>query len=535
MYTSNLSDDGRLVADEEDLVYRPLSFENDLFTARVYKRNYQWPVIQKVSHFIRRPSSEAMAHKTATRNDSKDSLVGAESMISQGQDTLNGEIISVDVGSTEEHAVGQTDINDRESSDSVPSDSEYLMPSMCYIFSGQGDHKTVEHFSEDGHDVHAQNAMFREPDESMSAMQRNVELGGNLMRDGVDTEHASFPHGIQPIHRAAACGSINIIKILLHHGAAIDSIDVDGRQPLHYASQSQCCDGPDVIEFLCSHGADVDANCSKGLVSSPVHFASAQNRVENLKALLALGAKIDDDHCGSVVSALNIAMRFRAFATASLLLEHRADPNRRDEIGRLAFHALFAEYHGEGLIDNPSLYNRVPMLDLLTKHGSELDTQDSEGNTPLHYLVRHRPLSIEESQAQLELAKKILDWVDSTDTVDHDGLTALYFSLTTPEQEQTSLLLIEVGARVLIGKADYQLALHVEQIAGSAVLSCSLRHSRGSTTEIWEIGMYSQPQHHMALPCHKDSADREDFPGAFGKDSIRAIGTVLTEALHIVL
>ena len=216
-------------------------------------------------------------------------------------------------------------------------------------------------------------------------------------------------------------------------------------------------------------------------------------------------------------------------------MEHGADPNRPDEIGRLAVHALFAEYHGEGLVENPSLYKRVPMLDLLTKHGSELDTQDSKGNMPFHYGVRHRPLSIEESQAQLRLAQKLLDRMDSTDTVDHDGLTALYFSLKILEQKEISLLLIEVGARVLIGKADYQLALHIEPVAGSAVLRYSLRHSRGSTTEIWEIGMYSQPQHHMALPCYKDLTDREDFPGALGKDSIRTIGTVLTEALHIVL
>ena len=72
---------------------------------------------------------------------------------------------------------------------------------------------------------------------------------------------------------------MNVIEVLLHHGATIDTIDVDGRQPIHYASQSQYCDQPDVIEFLCSQGAVIGANCPNGLVLSPVHFASAQNRV----------------------------------------------------------------------------------------------------------------------------------------------------------------------------------------------------------------------------------------------------------------
>ena len=43
---------------EEDLAYRPLSFEDDLFTVRVYNRNFGRPVIPGISDVKRQEGSE---------------------------------------------------------------------------------------------------------------------------------------------------------------------------------------------------------------------------------------------------------------------------------------------------------------------------------------------------------------------------------------------------------------------------------------------------------------------------------------------
>ena len=95
---------------------------------------------------------------------------------------------------------------------------------------------------------------------------------------------AQTTRGVQPIHEGVAYGSREIAKILLDHGAAVDSTDLDGIQPLHYASHT--FDQPDVIRYLHSQGANIEARCSERHSQRPVSFASACDSVENLKALL---------------------------------------------------------------------------------------------------------------------------------------------------------------------------------------------------------------------------------------------------------
>ena len=47
IYTGHTTDSGASKS-EEDLVYKPLTFENELFTAPVYKRNYRTPALQQL-------------------------------------------------------------------------------------------------------------------------------------------------------------------------------------------------------------------------------------------------------------------------------------------------------------------------------------------------------------------------------------------------------------------------------------------------------------------------------------------------------
>ena len=72
--------------EEEDLAYRPLNFEDDLFTARVYKRNFGRPVIPRISNVKRQEGSEKFTQHAAMQNDHKE-LVGnggAERVIKSG-------------------------------------------------------------------------------------------------------------------------------------------------------------------------------------------------------------------------------------------------------------------------------------------------------------------------------------------------------------------------------------------------------------------------------------------------------------------
>ena len=52
---------------EESLVYKPLTFENELFTARVYKRNYRTPALQRLFKGPRQTTSDKIRNPTVAQ------------------------------------------------------------------------------------------------------------------------------------------------------------------------------------------------------------------------------------------------------------------------------------------------------------------------------------------------------------------------------------------------------------------------------------------------------------------------------------
>lgn len=296
-----MNDVEHLGDEEEDLAYRPLSFEDDLFTARVYKRNFGRPVIPRISNVKRQEGSEEFTQHAATQNDHKE-LVGnggAERVISKGQGPLQNEFASTDVGCTNSAIVDKRDINGPDSKGPINQDSKFVSPSIFFEACRQGDYETVENLLQNGQDVNVQSSWTYNPDGTISAMhviarQGHIEVARSLMKYGADIKCATFTdfrrplhsaarlghismvhflienganfaaqttRGVQPIQEGAAYGSREIAKILLDHGAAVDSRDLAGIQPLHYASQT--LDQPNVIRYLHSQGTNIEARCSE--------------------------------------------------------------------------------------------------------------------------------------------------------------------------------------------------------------------------------------------------------------------------------
>jgi E3 ubiquitin-protein ligase mind-bomb len=80
---------------------------------------------------------------------------------------------------------------------------------------------------------------------------------------------------------AAHQGHIDIVRILLTHGANLEQRDADGDTALHYA-----CFGnqPDCISLLLSKGADINSINSTGC--SSLHIAINKQLLECTKRLL---------------------------------------------------------------------------------------------------------------------------------------------------------------------------------------------------------------------------------------------------------
>lgn len=189
--------------------YQQLSFENDLFTTHVYKRNYRTRLIHQS---LQQKSSAD--HKTSLKKETLD-----------------------------------TD------------DTEFFY--ACAI----GDCQTVEKLLQDGQNVHTSfhsrdirnlyrlvgdssfRYQFRAID--VAASTSNVEVAKTLLKYGASPDGSGHDH---PLRLAARLSSICMVDLLLRHGARVHAESHCGYQAIHYAAWAGCIS---VISRLLDAGANL--------------------------------------------------------------------------------------------------------------------------------------------------------------------------------------------------------------------------------------------------------------------------------------
>lgn len=386
IYTAHTTDSGASKS-EEDLVYKPLTFENELFTARVYKRNYGTPALQRL-------------------------------LKSTKQKTLD---------KTRPRIFAQENVEDPDDSEAENLTIRATEPTQLWEACEQGNFEVVETFLKSGQDVDLP-----------------VLAGNDKLFD------------LSAIHVAAKSGHVQVVEILLSYGAAIDSATTNGFQPLHVASQNP--DRTDVIKFLCSQGADIEAETSHGC--TPLYYAALNNCVDNMKALLELGAA----HGPQGPSILSLALDRGSLQATRLLLEHGVDPNHPDSAGRTALHRRLKVN-----TEDPSNHYHLTdaeIVELLLVYGADVDLQDSNGNTPLHCLCDHeeiqmRPeVQIEQRRLQIQLANILLRSMRDINTVNIAGMTALGVSAKRKSINWAlSQSLIESGVCLVLRRPGIEMGL----------------------------------------------------------------------------
>ena len=131
---------------------------------------------------------------------------------------------------------------------------------------------------------------------------------------------------------AAAQGSLAMVELLLAHGADATRIGV-GRWVLH----------PELAPLLASRGAAIDSSGS-WIGASCTGNQGRKDDPEYVRALLRHGARATDRRTGDPegttgvralhATALHYAARAGFLRTIEVLIEHGADPDARDSLGR---------------------------------------------------------------------------------------------------------------------------------------------------------------------------------------------------------
>lgn len=173
--------------------------------------------------------------------------------------------------------------------------------------------------------------------------------------------------------------STAVAELLLDRGADIDvqtTVHFDGDTPLSWKLRTGDITG---VRFLLERGADPNRG--------PIKFMPSTAMNEAVPLLLGHGWDINEGVGQRTL--LHHDANHGHGAKVRVLLDHGADPNARDGVGRTALHLVAARGAGRDAIR------------ALVRAGADIEILDESGNTPLDYARRAKRRTAERELVSL--------------------------------------------------------------------------------------------------------------------------------------
>jgi len=249
--------------------------------------------------------------------------------------------------------------------------------------------------------------------------------------------------GVTPLHLAAREGLLRTAQYLLDAGANVNARDNDGRTPLHDA----VCMNDELGVLLIDAGADFSAKDKYGRSILP--DAAGRGRIKTISRMIGKHVNLSEDQG---TAALQWAIKPGQRETVQLLLSAGAKPNTKGAFGRTPL--LIAVKAG-----------LEPISRDLIKAGADLNVKDEEGASVAHWAARRgnlrflRELVSAGAPVQIELGDSIVNGRQdkvramlaasptSVREVDSYGWTALHWAAVTGSDEIAGIL-VDHGANV---------------------------------------------------------------------------------------
>ena len=293
----------------------------------------------------------------------------------------------------------------------------------------------------------------------VAAQNGQAKLATKLVQEygasvGLKNKHSSWT----ALMEASESGSIDIVKLLLEHGAD----DLGWALVLAILNKHN-----DIIELLLEHGVQVDdKNWSLFLTQPPLVAAVETGDADIVKQLLKHGAKqgIEVIHIlsghGAQVDEIDLpdqlplveAVEKGDANLVKLLLEH----GTKQGIYRAIAHAIFSKnadivqmlskYGAQNWFDEPPLLEAVEKGDadvvkLLLKHGANVDEKNLDGWTALMKASK-------KGDSKLEIIEVLLKYGAKVDLQNDAGESALMVAAQNSQAKVATKLVHDCGASV---------------------------------------------------------------------------------------
>jgi ankyrin repeat protein len=192
-----------------------------------------------------------------------------------------------------------------------------------------------------------------------AALYCGADVLARLLQKGADPNRRN-DSGASALMWAAS--DLNKTRLLLDHGAEVNAHSDELRTPLMIASRQP--GGTPIAKLLLERGANPNPNAHPETESSPLMEAATASNAETMALLQSHGAKLK----GEAQQALTVAISVRCSKCVELLIANKIDRNAYT--GTLPDVAVFAD---------------AATVRMLLDHGADVNAYDPLGRTPLMY------------------------------------------------------------------------------------------------------------------------------------------------------
>ena len=215
-----------------------------------------------------------------------------------------------------------------------------------------------------------------------AAASGNIGILRCLLENGADINAVTAINvkGYTPLMISAHNEQFGAVTFLIDQGADVNLQDEYGYTALHHVAKSRSTYNINALNLLIDRGADLDAR-TKFLKETALMLACACDNVNAVKCLLQNGVNVDlQDKNGK--TCLDFALRYKGnypIETLSFLLKSGVDISnaRRNNDQTPLMQAIC--HHEKNFRE----------IQLLIDHGANVDFQDQNGNSALHYVPLH--------------------------------------------------------------------------------------------------------------------------------------------------
>lgn len=192
-----------------------------------------------------------------------------------------------------------------------------------------------------------------------------------ISKERINVKHLA---GWTLLHAAAVKGDTDLIRELIDKGANVNAQNDDKRTPLRMAIMNGHVDA---VKLLLDKGADLNTQDKDG--NTPLHQAVMEHNLEIFKFLVEKGAKSDVQNMqGHTPLHLALISNLGQDFTWSLLDVPGINLDMKDGYNNTLLH--------RAIIQN----NRYIAERLINEKKIDLDSQNKDGDTPLHLAVRNK-------------------------------------------------------------------------------------------------------------------------------------------------